>query len=142
MQQNSELTALVQRAAELRQRLEGRLPERVYWAWKDFLVGTAAMPVLALGAYMRLLHWQLDKGSVPADAMRMCAAIGGVSKAEALQLWEAWLLPKFHLHEGAYYNVRMLQEFIAAAEALLGKRERGRKGGQRSAEARKSEEPF
>jgi hypothetical protein len=121
--QDAELVQLVTRAAELRQKLAGRLPERVYWSWKDFLVGTSGMPVDALGVYVRLLHYQLDKGSVPKEP-HLWPACGGCTHADFTLAWERYVQSKFREHEGAYYNARMLQEFVAAAEATLGSRKR------------------
>jgi uncharacterized protein YdaU (DUF1376 family) len=122
---DEEFAELVAHATELRKQLEGRLPDRLQWGWKDFLLGTAGMSATEVGAYVLMLHQQWDKGAVPLD-MASVALIARLAPAELEAAWQK-LGPKFRAHAGSQYNLRALQEFIAAAEATLGQRQRKRK---------------
>jgi len=139
--ETNELTGLVARAAELRQKLEGRLPPRVQFDYKDFLLGVVGMSHTAVGMYMLMLMHQLDKGSLPASKQELWPIARCHGELEEMLLHLDAALTKFTEHEGRLYNKRALQEWIAAAEAMLGFRERGRAGGKRKAEQLK-QEPF
>jgi len=127
------ISELVARAAELRMQLSGRLPERVYWGWKDFLVGTSTMPGAAVGAYVLLLHHQLDKGSLPVDTGELLR----IGRIEGTTDVLGHVLGKFQQLGDHFYNVRMLQEFVAAAEQAVRARRNGVRGGRP-----KNDEPF
>lgn len=75
---------------------------------KDFMAGTATMSLQEVGAYMRLLCYAWDAGSVPTDPKersRICAC----SRAQERELWKK-VGTKFSLQNDVYLNERMEEE--------------------------------
>jgi len=75
---------------------------------KDFLTGTATMSLQEVGAYMRLLCYAWDAGSVPNDPKersRICAC----SMAQERELWKK-VGAKFSLQNDVFINERMEEE--------------------------------
>lgn len=75
---------------------------------KDFLTGTATMSLQEVGAYMRLLCYAWDAGSVPNDPKersRICAC----SRAQERELWKKVGI-KFSLQNDVFLNERMEEE--------------------------------
>ncbi len=75
---------------------------------KDFMAGTATMSLQEVGAYMRLLCYAWDTGSVPNDPPER-ARICGCSKAQERELWKK-VGKKFLLQDDAYFNERLEEE--------------------------------
>jgi uncharacterized protein YdaU (DUF1376 family) len=81
---------------------------------KDFIAGTATMSLQEVGAYMRLLCYAWDTGSVPNDGderARICVC----SKAQERELWKK-VGKKFNLENDAYFNERLEEERQKQAE--------------------------
>lgn len=75
---------------------------------KDFMAGTATMSLQEVGAYMRLLCYAWDAGSVPNDGDER-ARILGCAKAQEREIWKK-VGKKFVLSDGVYLNERMEEE--------------------------------
>lgn len=81
---------------------------------KDFMAGTATMSLQEVGAYMRLLCYAWDAGSVPNDPKersRICAC----SKAQEREIWKK-VGTKFSLQNDVFLNERMEEERQKQAE--------------------------
>lgn len=75
---------------------------------KDFMAGTATMSLQEVGAYMRLLCYAWDTGSIPNEPderARICVC----SKAQERELWKK-VGKKFSLQDDALINERMEEE--------------------------------
>ena len=118
------LTELVARNAELRELLQGRLPERIYWKWQTYLVATADFTPLEHGVYILLLHYELRKGRLPTGTESLAL----VCKLPVDQFNAAWstVQDKFIELEGSFYNETLEQEFNIAATELYKKRQGGK----------------
>jgi len=81
---------------------------------KDFMAGTATMSNQEVGAYMRLLCYAWDAGSVPNDS-RERSRIVCCSLKQERTLWHR-LERKFALVDGVYVNERMEEERQKQAE--------------------------
>lgn len=81
---------------------------------KDFLTGTASMSLVERGAYVTLLAYEWDAGSVP-DSARDRARILGCTAAQERAVWSA-LVKKFVLRGDAYVNERLEEERAKQAE--------------------------
>lgn len=110
----------------------GKSPAFQFYA-SDFLTGTFTMSLQEVGAYIRLLCYQWDKGPIPTDA-RDRARIMGCAKAQEVQLWKR-LSPKFVVTdlEDGYINERLEEERRKQAEY----RQRQSDKGKASAATRK-----
>ena len=97
---------------------------------KDFMAGTATMSLQEVGAYMRLLCYAWDAGSVPADPHER-ARILGCAKAQERDLWKK-VGQKFVLQNDVYLNERMEEERQKQSEYRRRQSDRGKA----SAEAR------
>lgn len=97
---------------------------------KDFTSGTATMSLQEVGAYVRLLCYAWDAGSVPADANER-ARILGCAKSQEVALWKK-VSQKFVLSDGVYLNERMEVERRKQSEYRRRQSDRGKA----SAEAR------
>lgn len=75
---------------------------------KDFLTGTSTMSLQEVGAYMRLLAYSWDAGSVPADPSER-ARILVCAKAQERELWKK-VGKKFLLRDDVYVNERLEEE--------------------------------
>jgi uncharacterized protein YdaU (DUF1376 family) len=75
---------------------------------RDFVSGTATMSLQEVGAYMRLLCYAWDAGSVPAEGDER-ARIMVCSKAQERDLWKK-VGKKFVLENDVYLNERMEEE--------------------------------
>lgn len=75
---------------------------------KDFMAGTATMSLQEVGAYMRLLCYAWDAGSVPTDPNER-ARIMVCSKAQERDIWNR-VSKKFTLANDTYLNERMEDE--------------------------------
>jgi uncharacterized protein YdaU (DUF1376 family) len=111
---------------------------------KDFATGTASMSLQEVGAYIRLLCYQWDVGSVPSDASER-ARILGCAKAQERELWKK-VGQKFALRNDVYLNERMEDERQKQAEYRRRQSDRGKasaasKGNQRSNAGSTSVEP-
>jgi uncharacterized protein YdaU (DUF1376 family) len=81
---------------------------------KDFMAGTATMSNQEVGAYMRLLCYAWDAGSVPNDSRERSRIVCCSLKQERI-LWHR-LERKFALVDGVYVNERMEEERQKQAE--------------------------
>lgn len=81
---------------------------------KDFMAGTATMSLQEVGAYMRLLCYAWDAGSVPNDPNER-ARICGCSKAQERELFKK-VGKKFFLQDDAFFNERLEEERRKQAE--------------------------
>jgi len=75
---------------------------------KDFVTGTSTMSLQEVGAYIRLLAYQWDVGSVPTDPSDR-ARILGCAKAQERELWKK-VSKKFVLRNDVYLNERLEEE--------------------------------
>lgn len=85
----------------------GASPAFSFYA-KDFLAGTATMSLQEVGAYIRLLSYEWDAGSVPAEPNER-ACVLGCAKAQERELWKK-VGKKFVLRGDVYINERLEQE--------------------------------
>lgn len=97
---------------------------------KDFMSGTATMSLQEVGAYMRLLCYAWDAGSVPTDPDER-ARILVCAKAQERELWKK-VSRKFVLRDDVYINERMEEERQKQSEYRRRQSDRGKA----SAEAR------
>jgi uncharacterized protein YdaU (DUF1376 family) len=91
---------------------------------KDFQTGTASMSLQEVGAYIRLLAYQWDTGSVPSDA-RERARVLGCAKAQEADLWKK-VGKKFTLREDVYVNERLETERQKQTEYRRRQSDKGR----------------
>jgi uncharacterized protein YdaU (DUF1376 family) len=105
-----------------------RAPAFSFYA-KDFLLGTVTLSLAAKGAYITLLAYQWDNGSVPKDAEAR-QRILGCTKREAETLWES-LGSKFEPGpDGQLRNGRLEMERAKQAERRATLTANGQKGGR------------
>lgn len=95
---------------------------------KDFLTGTSTMSLQEVGAYIRLLSYQWDVGSIPVDA-RERARILGCAKAQERELWKK-VGQKFALRDDAYFNERLEEERVKQVERRRRLSDNGKLGGR------------
>lgn len=93
---------------------------------KDFLSGTATMSLQEVGAYVRLLCYAWDAGSVPAEPKER-ARILGCARAQEKELWKK-VGQKFALRGDAYINERMEDERHKQAEYRRRQSDKGKAG--------------
>lgn len=93
---------------------------------EDFVAGTAAMPPLAVGVYIRCLCHQWHCGFVP-DDMPSIARLSGATLEEVAAVWPA-VSEKFSKVKAGYQNRRLEEE--------RGKLKRRTKAGKKAAESR------
>lgn len=94
---------------------------------KDFLSGTATMSLQEVGAYVRLLCYAWDTGSVPAEGDER-ARIMVCSKAQERELWKK-VGKKFVLVNDVYLNERMEDERQKQAEYRRRQSDKGKASG-------------
>lgn len=97
----------------------------------DFIAGTVHLTNEELGAYMRLLCFQWEHGSVPNSAQKR-ARVLGISTRKLSSLWSA-LEPLFTSKNGYLVNPRMEEERHKQAIRKDKLSKAGRKGGQQKA---------
>lgn len=96
---------------------------------RDFLVGTVALSLAEVGAYIRLLAYQWDHGSVPGEHAAL-ARICGCAEGQMNKLWAA-LSQKFPRGaDGANRNPRLEVERQKQAARRAAVVENGKKGGR------------
>lgn len=104
----------------------GTSPAFSFYA-KDFLAGTATMTLAERGAYVTLLCYQWDAGSVPGSE-RERARILGCNAAQERAVWSK-LVTKFTRAGGAYQNTRLETERAKQADRRQKLAANGSKGG-------------
>lgn len=95
---------------------------------KDFTAGTATMSLQEVGAYVRLLCYQWDTGSVPDDANER-AHIMVCAKAQERELWKK-VGKKFVLRGDVYVNERLEGERKKQVERRQRLSDNGKLGGR------------
>lgn len=98
---------------------------------KDFLTGTATMSLAERGAYVTLLAYEWDAGSVPGQASAR-ARVLGCTAAQERSIWLK-LESKFVARDGVFLNARLETERakqILRRQALA---QNGSKGGSKTA---------
>lgn len=95
---------------------------------KDFSTGTSTMSLQEVGAYIRLLSYQWDAGSVPVDANER-ARVLGCSKAQERELWKK-VGRKFTLRDDVYVNDRLEEERQKQVERRQRLSDNGKLGGR------------
>lgn len=96
---------------------------------RDFLVGTVALSLMECGAYIRLLAYQWDHGSVPAEHAAL-ARICGCAEGQMGKLWLV-LGPKFPRGaDGVNRNPRLEVERAKQAGRRAALVANGKKGGR------------
>lgn len=95
---------------------------------RDFLAGTSTMSLQEVGAYVRLLAYQWDAGSVPAEADER-ARVMGCAKSQERDLWKR-IGKKFTLRDGVYYNDRLEEERTKQTERRQRLSDNGKLGGR------------
>lgn len=108
----------------------GSSPAFSFYA-KDFLTGTATMTLAERGAYVSLLAYQWDSGSVPAGAKER-ARIMGCTAAEERRVW-AKLVTKFAYVDDSFKNTRLEEERAKQIERRQKLAANGSKGGSQKA---------
>src|SRR5262245_33240543 len=129
------LAELVERADNLREKLQGRLPSNIVFKFSAFVLGTSNFTWPERGVYLGLLFRLFAKGHLP-EGTDQLAAFANMPVAAFNELWGSKLAEKFSELNGRLYNVTMLVEWVKQAEYLLGRRQIGSKGGKRSGEVR------
>lgn len=104
----------------------GTSPAFSFYA-KDFLTGTATFSLEEVGAYVKLLCYQWDAGSVPATP-RERARILGCTAAQERAIWLR-IVSKFAAVGDAYQNSRLEEERVKQAERRQKLAANGSKGG-------------
>lgn len=95
---------------------------------RDFDFSTAAWPLESVGAYVRLLSYQWDKGAVPSDPAEI-AAVLRVPPRQAASLWLSRLAEKFPVGDDGQRRNAKLEEIRAEQEAFIRRQsEKGRAG--------------
>jgi uncharacterized protein YdaU (DUF1376 family) len=96
---------------------------------KDFILGTSTMSLAARGAYITLLAYQWDHGSVPADHNEV-ARLCGCSIRQLEAVWTT-VIAKFHRGtDGLFRNARLERERLKQAERRAVLAANGKKGGR------------
>lgn len=95
---------------------------------KDFLVGTVTLSLAERGAYITLLSYQWDNGSVPDDARDRCRILG-CTRREADAVWER-IKEKFDPVGDAWRNTRLEVERSKQADRRAALAANGSKGGR------------
>lgn len=104
----------------------GESPAFSFYA-KDFLMGTATMSLAARGAYITLLAYQWDRGSVPGTAVEL-ARVWGCTTLLAKKLWVIVGARFVQGEDGQWRNARLeleRQKQAARREALATNGRRG-----------------
>lgn len=91
---------------------------------KDFQTGTASMSLQEVGAYIRLLAYQWDTGSIPSEPSER-ARILGCAKAQERDLWKK-VGKKFVLVNDVYLNERLETERQKQTEYRRRQSDKGR----------------
>jgi uncharacterized protein YdaU (DUF1376 family) len=94
---------------------------------KDFLSGTATMSLQEVGAYMRLLCYAWDTGSIPNDS-RERARIMVCSKKQEVEIWKK-VGKKFFLQDDAFLNERLEEERRKQSEYRRRQSDKGKASG-------------
>lgn len=95
---------------------------------RDFLAGTSTMSLQEVGAYVRLLAYQWDAGSVPAEPDER-ARVMGCAKAQERELWKR-IEKKFVLTDGVYLNERLEEERTKQTDRRRRLSDNGKLGGR------------
>jgi uncharacterized protein YdaU (DUF1376 family) len=95
---------------------------------KDFIAGTLTLSLAERGAYITLLAYQWDNGSVPDDARERCRVLG-CTRREADAIWPR-IVDKFERNGDAWLNVRLEKERAKQAERRAALAENGKRGGR------------
>lgn len=95
---------------------------------KDFLAGTATMSLEEVGAYVKLLAYQWDAGSIP-DSPRERTRILGCTAGQQRVVWLK-LAAKFTQVGDAYQNPRLEEERRKQIERRQRLSDNGKKGGR------------
>jgi uncharacterized protein YdaU (DUF1376 family) len=95
---------------------------------KDFVTGTSTMSLQEVGAYIRLLCYQWDSGSVPNDAKERSRIIG-CSRSQERELWNR-VGKKFLLANDVFLNERLEEERYKQAERSQKLSANGKLGGR------------
>lgn len=97
---------------------------------KDWLAATLTWALDARGAYVTLLAYQWDSGSVPGNDAAALAKILGVSTLKAKAIWKL-ISHKFDPRaDGAYVNTRLEDERKKQAERRAALKANGARGGR------------
>lgn len=91
----------------------GRAPAFQFYP-ADFIAGTVTFTTEEIGAYMLLMCYCWDKGSIPAD-LKLVARIARMTPPRMRQMWPA-LVSKFQTVEGGYIQPRIERERQKQAE--------------------------
>jgi len=102
----------------------GKPPAFQFYA-NDFTAGTRAMTLTEVGAYIRLLCYQWDSGSVPDGDAKRLSIILACNPSQALKLWTV-LAHKFVCEAGECRNPRLERERQAQTNYRRLQSERGK----------------
>jgi uncharacterized protein YdaU (DUF1376 family) len=91
----------------------GRAPAFQFYP-ADFIAGTVTFTTEEIGAYMLLMCYCWDKGSIPAD-LKLVARIARMTPPRMRQMWPA-LVSKFQAIDGGYIQPRIERERQKQAE--------------------------
>lgn len=96
---------------------------------KDFMLSTVTMSLAERGAYITLLAYQWDRGTVPSGAVEL-SRLFGCSASQAKAYWSV-LADKFEIGaDGMLRNHRLEMERAKQAERREKLAQNGRKGGR------------
>jgi uncharacterized protein YdaU (DUF1376 family) len=95
---------------------------------KDFLTGTSTMSLQEVGAYIRLLAYSWDAGSVPTDPGER-ARLLGCAKSQERELWNK-VGKKFMMRGDVYVNERIEEERSKQARRRQTLSDNGKQGGR------------
>ena len=101
----------------------------------NFLASTLTFSLRERGAYISLLAWSWENGSIPNEAKARCKILGCTAREERL-VWET-LQDKFTLEDGALKNPRLEAERAKQEEYREKSIAYGKQGGKKSTQLRK-----
>jgi len=101
----------------------------------NFLASTLTFSLRERGAYITLLAWSWENGSIPNEAKARCKILGCTAREERL-VW-ATLHDKFTLEDGALKNPRLESERTKQEEYREKSIAYGKQGGKKSTQLRK-----
>jgi len=106
-----------------------RKPPAFSFYANDFLVGTVTLSLAARGAYITLLAYEWDHGSVPDDPSAR-ARVLGCARRESETLWTRLREKFFQGDDGAWRNARLEGERLKQVERRITLARNGALGGR------------
>lgn len=97
---------------------------------KDFLTGTMTLSLSERGAYVTLLAYQWDNGSVPGDDLELLSRAMQCQRADAELVWPKVQTKFKRVTEGIWRNLRLEKERTKQRKFRKSQSNKGKKGGR------------